>query len=147
MKIIIASDHAGCYLKSVLVDHLKKRSFDVTDLGTNDCLKSVDYPDYAKSVADAVLKDKGTLGVLICGTGIGMCITANKFKGIRAALCSDAFSTKMARMHNDANILCLGSRVLGEGLALDILDTWLKAEYQGDRHQKRLDKISMFENK
>lgn len=147
MKIAIASDHAGCYLKSVLVDHLKKRSFDLIDLGTDDCLKSVDYPDYASLVAEFVKKQKGNLGILVCGTGIGMSIAANKFSGVRAALCSDTFSARMSRMHNDANVLCMGARVLGEGLALDILDAWLDAQFQGERHQKRIDKITVLENK
>jgi ribose 5-phosphate isomerase B len=147
MKIVIASDHAGCYLKSVLVDHLKKRSLDLTDLGTDDCLKSVDYPDYAGLVAEFIKKEKNSLGILICGTGIGMSIASNKFKGIRAALCSDTFSARMSRMHNDANVLCMGARVLGEGLAIDILDAWLDAEFEGDRHQKRLDKITILESK
>jgi ribose 5-phosphate isomerase B len=147
MKIAIASDHAGCYLKSVLAEHLKKRSLDVTDLGTDECSRSVDYPDYARSVAEFVRGQKGRFGILICGTGVGMSIAANKFSGVRAALCSDTFSARMSRMHNDANILCIGARVLGEGLALDILDAWIDAEFQGERHQKRLDKITAIENK
>ena len=140
MKIIIASDHAGFSLKGAVVAYLKGKGLDVTDLGTDSASVSVDYPDYAKKVAEKVLAEK-CLGILICGTGIGMCITANKFKGIRAASVTDTFSAKMTRRHNNANIICLGSRVTGEGLALDIVDAWLNEEYEGGRHQNRLSKI------
>ncbi len=141
MKIVIASDHAGFDLKSTIVDHLKKQGIEVLDLGPDTAKNSVDYPDYAKKVAEKVLSDK-CCGILICGTGIGMCITANKFKGIRAANTNDIFSAKMAKRHNNANIICLGSRIVGKGLAEDIVDTWISEEFEGGRHQARLDKIS-----
>ncbi len=140
MKIIIASDHAGCDLKKLLLEELK--TFEVLDLGPSDSSSSVDYPDYAKKLCNEILSTKEAKGILICGTGIGMSITANRFSGIRAALCSDTYSAKMSRMHNDANVLCLGSRVIGVGLALEILKTWLNTAYEGGRHQKRIDKMS-----
>ena len=147
MKIAIASDHAGFALKTVVIDHLKAIGVDVTDLGTNDASTSVDYPDYAKKVAREVSANAGMLGILICGTGIGMSIMANKFRGIRAASVSDTFSARMSRMHNDSNILCFGARVVGNGLAVDIVDAWLNAEFQGGRHASRVDKISEVEKK
>lgn len=138
MKIFIASDHAGIDLKSSVIEHIKDK-FEVIDLGPTSS-DSVDYPDFAKKVCESVLKEKA-LGVLICGTGVGMSMSANKFKGIRASLCSDTFSAKMTRMHNDANVLCLGARVLGLGLALDIVDTWFENTFQEGRHKRRVDKI------
>ena len=141
MKIIIASDHAGFGLKSEVVAHLKSKKIDVVDLGPDTDKASVDYPDYAKKVAEAVVAEK-CLGILICGTGIGMSIAANKFKGIRAALVSETYSAKMTKRHNNANIICMGSRVIGTGLALDIVDAWLSESFEGGRHQERLSKIS-----
>jgi ribose 5-phosphate isomerase B len=138
MKIFIASDHAGVDLKKNIIEHVKDK-FEVLDLGPNSC-DSVDYPDFAKKVCTSVLKEKA-YGILICGTGIGMSMSANKFKGIRASLCSDTFSARMTRMHNDANVLCLGARVLGIGLALDIVSVWLENTFQEGRHKKRVDKI------
>ena len=143
MKIIIASDHAGYQLKLAVIEHLKNRGInDVSDLGADNDNASVDYPDYAKKVANAVNGDEGSLVILICGTGVGMSIAANKVKGIRAAHASDPYTSKMSRKHNDANILCIGSRVLGPGLAFDVIDAWLDVEYEGGRHQKRVDKIA-----
>jgi len=141
MKIIIASDHAGFNLKAAVITHLKKTGNELVDLGTDTDKASVDYPDYAKKVAEKVLSDN-CLGILICGTGIGMSIAANRHKGIRAANVTDSYSAKMSKRHNNSNILCLGSRVVGEGLALDIVDTWLAEEFEGGRHQARLAKIS-----
>jgi len=141
MKIVIASDHAGYVLKMVVVDHLKSIGVTVVDLGTNDSSTSVDYPDYAKKVAKEVSADKDVFGILVCGTGIGMSITANKFRGVRAAAVSEPFSARMSRMHNDSNILCFGSRVVGNGLAIDIVNAWLNAEFEGGRHANRLKKI------
>lgn len=147
MKIAIASDHAGYDLKTLVIEHLKGRGItDVTDLGADSNKTSVDYPDYAKKVARVVLSDEDCLGILICGTGIGMSITANKVKGIRAAHASDPYSSKMAKRHNDANILCMGSRVVGPGLAFEIVDAWIDAEYEEGRHQKRVEKIEDLEN-
>jgi ribose 5-phosphate isomerase B len=141
MKIIIGSDHAGFELKSAVVAHLKTKNVDVVDLGPDTDKNSVDYPDYAKKVSEKVLSDN-CLGILICGSGIGMCITANRFKGIRAANVNDLYSAKMSKRHNNANIICLGSRIVAAGLALDIVDTWLAEEFEGGRHQLRLSKIS-----
>ncbi|MBR2068542.1 MAG: ribose 5-phosphate isomerase B [Candidatus Gastranaerophilales bacterium] len=139
MKIIIASDHGGYNLKKEIYDYLSDR-FEITDIGTNSA-QSCDYPDFAKQVAKAIQNKEYDRGILICGTGIGMAITANRFKGIRAANVSDTFSAKMTRMHNDSNILTLGERVIGVGLAKDIVDIWLKTEFKGGRHQKRIDLI------
>jgi len=142
MKIAIASDHAGYGLKVQIMEHLKSRGItQVTDLGPDNDKTSVDYPDYAKKVAHEVLDDEDCLGILICGTGIGMSITANKIKGIRAAHASDPYSSEMARRHNNANVLCLGARVVGAGLAFSIVDRWLDAEYEGGRHETRVNKI------
>ena len=139
MKIAIASDHGGYNLKNEICNYLKDK-YEIVDLGTNST-ESCDYPVYAKKVVNAILNDGFDKGILICGTGIGMAITANRFKGIRAANVSDTFSARMTRMHNDSNILTLGERVIGHGLAKDIVDIWLKTEYEGGRHQKRIDMI------
>ena len=141
MKIFIASDHAGFELKSAIIEHLKNKHMDVIDLGTDNAKISVDYPDYAKKLAEKVLSDNCT-GILICGSGIGMCITANRFKGIRAATVNDLYSVKMSKRHNNANIICLGSRIVAVGLALEIVDTWMSEQFEGGRHQARLAKIS-----
>ena len=139
MKIAIASDHGGYNLKSELFNYLSK-NYEIVDFGTNST-QSCDYPVFAKKVVNAILNDGFDKGILICGTGIGMAISANRFKGIRAANVSDTFSARMTRMHNDSNILTLGERVIGYGLAKDIVDIWLKTEYEGGRHQKRIDMI------
>ncbi len=140
MKIAIACDHGGLELKTALVEKLQSWSHEVVDRGVNGP-ESVDYPDYALDVARRVASGEVDLGVLVCGTGIGMSIAANKVPGIRAALAGDEFSARMARQHNNANVLCLGNRVLGLGTGAGILEAWLKAEYEGGRHQRRLDKI------
>lgn len=139
-KIAIASDHGGFRYKELIINHLQSKNIEVIDYGTNS-EQSCDYPVFAKLVANDVAKNPTHKGILICGTGIGMSITANKIKGIRAALCSDTFSAKATRAHNDSNILCLGQRVIGEGLALDIVDIWLNTSFEGGRHQKRIDNI------
>ena len=139
-KIIIASDHGGYNLKKQIYDHLSKEGFDIEDYGCFNT-ESCDYPVYAKKVAKEVSENNNLKGILVCGTGIGMSIAANKIKGIRASLCSDTFSARMTRMHNDSNILCLGERVIGTGLALDIVNIWLNTEFEGGRHQKRIDMI------
>lgn len=138
-KIIIGSDHGGFRLKNEIIKHIKSEGFDVQDVGCYE-EESCDYPLIAKEVAKRVLEE-GAKGILVCGTGIGMSITANRFDGIRASLCSDTFSARMTRMHNNSNILCLGQRVLGVGLALDIVDIWLKTEFEGGRHEKRINMI------
>lgn len=147
MKIAIGCDHAALKLKNDVVEKLKKEGYEVEDFGIHE-QKSVDYPDYALPVAEAVASGKADKGILICGTGIGMSIAANKVKGIRCALCSDTFSAHATREHNDANILAFGERVVGEGLAMDIVDTFLKTPFSGDdRHVKRIAKISAIEDK
>ena len=139
MKIILGSDHGGYNLKNIIIAHLEQQGIEVEDLG---CYSedSCDYPVIAKAVAEKALL-AGSRGILVCGTGIGMSISANKFKGIRASLCSDTYSARMTRKHNDSNILCLGERVIGENLALDIVDIWLNTPFEGGRHQRRIDMI------
>ena len=146
MKITIGSDHGGFELKSEVIKHLKNKGTEVKDVGTF-TKDSCDYPDIALVVAEEVIEKKCDYGILICGTGIGVSIAANKVSGIRAALCSDTFSAHSSREHNDANILTLGQRVLGTGLALDIVDTFLSSTFQGGRHANRVKKITEIENK
>jgi ribose 5-phosphate isomerase B len=144
MKIAIGCDHGGINLKNKIRQHLLSKNIEVQDCGTfNDA--SVDYPEYCIKVSKAVLSKECELGILCCGTGIGMSIAANKFKGIRAAVVGDTFSAKATREHNNTNVLCLGERVIGEGLALDIVDTWINAEFLGGRHSNRLAMIDNIE--
>lgn len=143
-KIAIASDHGGIELKEDIKTFLKERGFDVIDMGTNGS-ESVDYPDYGVPLAEKVSKGELEKGILICGTGIGMSIVANKFPNVRAALVSDVYSARMAKEHNYANILVIGGRVAGKGLAREMVKTWLEAKFEGGRHQKRLDKIKEIE--
>lgn len=138
-KIIIASDHGGFNLKKQIIEYLKNKGYDYEDCGCY-TQESCDYPIYAKKVAEAVINDN-VKGILVCGTGIGMSIAANRYKGIRASHCTDTFSARMTRLHNNSNILCLGERITGIGLALDIVDIWLHTEFEGGRHQKRIDMI------
>jgi ribose 5-phosphate isomerase B len=140
VKVIIASDHAGLELRRELVSALKELRAEVDDVGPT-TPASVDYPDFARQVCRGVAAGDYTFGVLVCGTGIGMSITANKYRGIRAALCTSEFEARMTRAHNDANVLCLGQRVVGAGLARSILEAFLATPFEGGRHQKRLDKI------
>ena len=140
LTISIASDHGGLALKKAIVSYLKENDYSIIDHGTHS-RESVDYPDYSRLVVKDLQDEKADLGVLVCGTGIGMSIAANKNEGIRAAVVGDVFSAQATRAHNNTNILCLGERVAGEGLALMILETWLTTEYEGGRHQSRLDKI------
>jgi len=144
--IAIGSDHAGYELKAEIIEYLKQNGYEVRDYGTCDC-NSVDYPDYGLAVAEAVKDGICEKGIIICGTGLGISIAANKVPGIRAAVCTDTYSARMSREHNDANILSLGARVVGAGLALDIVDVWLKSEFQGGKHKKRIDKIAAIEKK
>jgi ribose 5-phosphate isomerase B len=146
MKIAIASDHGGYELKEVLKTFLVSQSVEVVDLGTPG-EASVDYPDYGIQVSERVSKGEVGRGVLVCGTGIGMSVVANKFPRVRAALVHDLFSAKLSREHNDANILVLGGRVVGKDLAKEILRVWLETPFAGGRHQKRLDKITALEKK
>ncbi|MDR7869488.1 MAG: ribose 5-phosphate isomerase B [Tissierellaceae bacterium] len=140
MIIGIGSDHGGYELKESIKEYLTEQGIEFIDYGTNS-LDSVDYPDFGKKVADAVLNKEVDRGILICGTGIGISITANRIKGIRCALCTDTFSARMSREHNNANILALGGRVVGVGLALDIVKTFLESEFEGGRHERRINKI------
>lgn len=145
MKIALGSDHGGLELKLKVKKHLQARGFEVIDYGT-DTPDSVDYPDMAKPVCLAVLDKTVDCGMLFCGTGIGISMAANKYKGIRAALCGDVYSAKMAKLHNNAQIICMGGRVIGEDLACMIADTWLDTEFEGDRHIRRIEKIHAAEN-
>jgi len=146
MRIAIGSDHAGYELKERIKELLTDLDLDFTDFGTNS-LDSVDYPDIGCKVAEAVANNEYDRGILVCGTGIGMSITANKVPGIRAALCHDLFSARLSREHNDANTLVLGARVLGYGIALEIVHTWLLTEFVGGRHNRRISKIAEIEKK
>lgn len=140
MKFYIATDHAGVDLKDYTVELLKQKGHEVEDLGPYN-KDRVDYPDYAIKVAQSVLADKESQGILICGSGIGMSVTANRFPGIRAALCHDAYTATVARGHNDANVLCFGERIVGKGVAESILDAWLEGSFDGGRHTGRVAKI------
>ncbi|GFP75170.1 ribose 5-phosphate isomerase B [Clostridium fungisolvens] len=142
MKIAIGCDHGGLKLKNKIRQYLLGKNIEVQDFGAFSEV-SVDYPEYCIKVSKAVLEKECELGILCCGTGIGMSIAANKFNGIRAAVVSDTFSARATKEHNNTNILCLGERVIGEGLALDIVDTWINAEFLGGRHSNRL---AMVEN-
>ncbi len=144
MRIAIGADHAGYALKETLVAYMREQGLEVLDFGTHGP-DSVDYPDYARVVAEAVARGEADFGVLICGTGIGMSIAANKVPGVRAAAISDVYSARMSRAHNDANILCMGGRVVGPGLAIEILETWLRTPFEGGRHARRLEKIRQLE--
>jgi ribose 5-phosphate isomerase B len=145
--IAVGSDHAGYGLKSGIIKFLSENGYAYKDFGTCNDACSVDYPDFGLAVAEAVKSGEYEKGIIICGTGIGISISANKVAGIRAALCTDSYMAKMSREHNDANVLALGARVVGEGAALDIVDTWLKTDFLGGRHKTRVDKISEIEKK
>ena len=140
-KLVIGSDHGGFTLKEAIKKHLAERGVAVMDMGTHS-LDSVDYPDVAVAVARAVAAGEYERGILICGTGVGVSIAANKVPGIRAALCHDTFSAAMSREHNDANILTMGERVIGQGLACMIVDTWLSSAFSGGRHARRVEKLN-----
>lgn len=144
MKIAVASDHAGWQLKDAIAQLLRNQGETVEDCGTSSC-ESVDYPDYGLKAAEAVSLGRVDRGILVCGTGIGMSIVANKFPGVRAALCHDLFTARMSRLHNDANILVMAGREIGPELAADMVREWLATEFEGGRHQKRLDKIAEIE--
>ena len=144
--IALACDHGGYSLMQAVKAHLDELHLDYKDFGTYS-EDSCDYPDYAAPAARAISSGECSRGIFICGTGIGISIAANKVNGIRAALCSDCFSAEMTRRHNNANVLAMGARVLGEGLALKIVDTFLNTPFDGGRHQRRIDKITALENK
>ena len=145
MKIAIGCDHAGIYLKPALIAYLEKNGYEFTDFGTYTA-ESCNYADYGAKVAEAVAFGGYDRGILICGTGIGMSIVANKVPGIRCAHCHDSFSARATRMHNDANVLCLGARVIGAGTACELVDVFLDTEFEGGRHQRRVDQITAIEN-
>ncbi|KAB7885668.1 ribose 5-phosphate isomerase B [Poseidonibacter ostreae] len=141
MKYYIGADHAGIDIKAYVKELFEKRGHEVIDLGPN-TKDRVDYPDYASKVCKSVLEDEGSKGILICGSGIGMSMAANKFDGIRAALCHNEYSAKMAREHNDANVICLGERVSGFGMVEAIVDAWNDSSFAGGRHESRVEKIN-----
>ena len=144
MKLVIGSDHGGIHLKETLKKHLAERGVEVKDAGTY-TEDSCDYPDIAAKVCREITEGNADRGILVCGTGIGMSMAANKADGIRAALCGDVFSATMSREHNNANVICLGERVLGPGLAVCILDAWLETAFAGGRHERRVNKIMAIE--
>lgn len=147
MKIAIASDHGGYNLRHAVMKHLDDRGIEYKDFGTYTS-DSCDYPDYGEIVGNAVASGEFDTGIAICGTGVGISITANKIKGIRAALCTDCFTAEATRQHNDANVLCMGGRVVGEGLALKIVDTFIDTPFSNDeRHIRRISKISAIDNR
>lgn len=137
MKIVIASDHAGFFLKEKIKDFLQKEGHEVLDMGTYSSV-SVDYPEYGFKAVEKLLKGEAERGILICGTGIGMSIIANRFPGIRAALCHEPFSAQMARRHNNANVLVLGGRLIGDGMAVEIVRVFLTTEFEAGRHERRI---------
>lgn len=143
--IAIGSDHAGYALKLELVKFLEEKGYDFTDYGCDG--EAVDYPDIAEKVCAKVLDKTADKAILVCGTGIGISMSANKIKGIRAALCTDYFSAKYTRLHNDANVICFGGRTMGAGPACEMLDVFLNTEFEGGRHARRVDKIMALENK
>ena len=144
-KILLGADHGGFELKEHIKSHLTNCGFEVVDVGTNST-DSCDYPIFANKLCRGIQNGEAELGILVCGTGIGMSIAANKHKGIRAAACSDTFSARLTRLHNNSNVLCLGARVLGAGLALDLVDAFVGAEFEGERHTRRLSLIDKIEN-
>lgn len=146
MRIAIGSDHAGYDLKRLLLDWLAANAFEVADVGAHSLDPGDDYPDFARAVAESVIGGEADLGIMICSTGVGSCIAANKFRGIRAALCHDTFSAHMSRLHNDANVLCLGANVVALGLAQEIVEAWLSASFsEGERHRRRIGKVAQLE--
>jgi ribose 5-phosphate isomerase B len=143
-RVVVASDHAGLKLRAEAAEAARKAGFEVDDLGPATA-DSVDYPDFAAKVAHAVVEGKAQFGILVCGTGIGMSISANKIHGVRAALCTSEFEARMSRQHNDANVLCLGERVVGLGVGGSIVRAFLEGAFEGGRHQRRVEKISALE--
>ena len=144
-KIVLGADHGGYELKNAIKAHLEARGFEAVDVGTNSG-ESCDYPVFASRLCKKLQNGEADLGILICGTGIGMSMAANKHRGIRAACCSDTFSARLTRLHNNANVLCMGARVVGPGLAIDLVEAFINAEFEGDRHIKRLSLIEDIEN-
>jgi ribose 5-phosphate isomerase B len=144
-RIAVAADHAGFPLKKLVVEYLKQEGFDVRDLGTHNT-DPVDYPDFARAIAEAIRSGDCTEGVLLCGSGVGASVAANKFPGIRAGLCHDTYSGHQSREHDDCNVLCMGPRVIGEKVAMEILAAWAHAKFTDeDRHKRRLEKVAAIE--
>ena len=146
MKIAIGNDHSAVELKNIIKDHLEQKGYEVINLGT-DSNESCDYPAYGEKVGRAVASGEAELGIAICGTGVGISLAANKVKGIRACVCSEPYTARLSRMHNDSNVLAFGARVVGSELAKMIVDEWLAAEFEGGRHQRRVDMIMAIEEK
>lgn len=144
MKIGLASDHGGYELKEHIREHLEKKGIEYIDYGTNS-EESADYPDYGRKAGEAIMSGEVDRAIVVCGTGIGISLAANKVKGVRCALCGDSYSARMSREHNNANALALGGRVVGKDLALEIVDIWLRTEFAGGRHERRVNKISEIE--
>ena len=147
MKIGLGCDHGGYNLKLEIIKHLEAKGIECVDYGTNNAEESVDYPIYGQKVVEAVVAKEVDYGIVCCGTGIGISLAANKVPGIRCAVVSDVFSAKMSKAHNNANMLALGERVLGKGLALELVDAWLNTEFEGDRHLRRVNLIGDIEKK
>lgn len=147
MKIGLGSDHGGYNLKEEIKKHLQSKGIECVDFGTENGVDSVDYPIYGEKVAKAVVSKDIDYGILCCGTGIGISLAANKVKGIRCAVVSDTFSAKMSKAHNNANMLSLGERVIGKGLALEIVDAWINTEFEGERHLRRVNMLNDIEQK
>lgn len=140
MKICMASDHGSFELKNVILKYLQSKGYNIIDLGT-DSPDSVDYPDFALKAVNSIINKECSRGIIMCGTGIGISISANRFPGIRAALCWDSLTAKLSRQHNNSNILAMGGRLIGIELAKDIVDTWLTTDFDGGRHERRINKI------
>ena len=143
--IVIGCDHAAVSLKKAIMAHLDEQGIAYMDMGTDG--EPCDYPDMAEALCAKITSGEAERGILLCGTGIGMSMAANKIPGIRAAVCSDCFSARYTRLHNDANVLCMGERVIGQGLAVELVDIFLQTDFEGGRHQRRVDKITALENK
>ena len=146
MKIVIGNDHSAVELKNIIKAHLEEKGYEVMNVGT-DTSDSCDYPVYGEKVGRAVASGEADLGIVICGTGVGISLAANKVKGIRACVCSEPYTAKLSRMHNNSNVLAFGARVVGSELAKMIVDEWLAAEFEGGRHQRRVDMIMDIENR
>lgn len=146
MKIAMGNDHSAVELKTMIKEYLQGKGYEVLDLGTNST-ESCDYPEYGEKVGRAVASGEADLGIAICGTGLGISLAANKVKGIRACVCSEPYTAKMSRLHNNCNVLCFGARVVGSELAKMIVDEWLATEFEGGRHQRRVDLIMDIEKR
>lgn len=146
MKVAIGNDHTAVELKNIIKEFVESKGYEVEDLGTNS-LESCDYPVYGEKVGRAVASGQADLGIVICGTGVGISLAANKVKGVRACVCSEPYTAKLSRMHNDSNVLAFGARVVGSELAKMITEEWLDASFEGGRHQKRVDMLMEIENR